>query len=137
MEVLRITGGSPLRWVAGPQAKVPTSSPAREVKVASVKPELPRETVMPKGEPARPAIAHGGVMIQIGATDDSAKAQDLLARAKAQNPALSSAHPFTEKVSKGGGTLWRARFALNNENQAEAACKSLKKTGFACFTTKN
>ena len=49
-------------------------------------------------------------MIQIGATEDADKAHDLLARAKAK-AGLASAKPFTEKVQKGGGTLWRARFA--------------------------
>jgi D-alanyl-D-alanine carboxypeptidase len=77
-------------------------------------------------------------MIQIGATDDQEKAQSLLTRARAQGKSvLGSAQPFTEKVQKGGGTLWRARFAGLTEDGAEAACKSLKRSGFACFTTRN
>ena len=77
-------------------------------------------------------------MIQIGATDDAGKANDLLARAKTQGRAnLASARPFTEKVQKGKDTLWRARFAGLEENGAEAACKALKRSGFSCFATKN
>ncbi len=44
-------------------------------------------------------------MIQIGATDDQGKAQELLNRARAQTRALASAQPFTEKVQRGSETL--------------------------------
>lgn len=77
-------------------------------------------------------------MIQIGATDDVAKASELLARAKRQGPgSLSTAKPFTEKIQKGSETLYRARFAGLEAETAEAACRSLKRSGFACFATKN
>lgn len=77
-------------------------------------------------------------MIQIGATDDAAKAGELLARAKAEGRgALGAAKPFTEKVQKGSETLYRARFAGLAEDKAEAACKTLKRSGFACFATRN
>jgi D-alanyl-D-alanine carboxypeptidase len=77
-------------------------------------------------------------MIQIGATDSASKANELLSRAKAQSHgALNAAVPFTEKVSKGSETLYRARFAGLNETQAETACKSLKRSGMSCFATKN
>jgi D-alanyl-D-alanine carboxypeptidase len=77
-------------------------------------------------------------MIQVGATDDQEKANALLARARVQGKgALASARPFTEKVSKGSETMWRARFAGLDEARAEAACKTLKRSGIACFTTRN
>ena len=76
-------------------------------------------------------------MIQISATDDQGKAQELLARARSQTRSLASAQPFTEKVQRGRDTLWRARFAGLNEDEAESACKALKRSGFACFTTRN
>ena len=77
-----------------------------------------------------------GWMIQIGAPDDLAKANALLIRARERNPStLASAKPLTEKVRKGDATLYRARFAgLDNSASAEAACRSLKRTGFSCFT---
>jgi D-alanyl-D-alanine carboxypeptidase len=84
---------------------------------------------------ARPASGRGGWVIQIGATDDAEKASDLLNRAKSKNAALASAHPFTEKVQKGDSTLFRARFAGLDSNGAEQACRSLKRSGFSCFTT--
>jgi D-alanyl-D-alanine carboxypeptidase len=78
--------------------------------------------------------AHGGWMIQIGAPDNPAKANALLIRARERNPTLASARPLTEKVRKGDATLYRARFAVLDSASAEAACRSLKRTGFSCFT---
>ena len=75
-------------------------------------------------------------MIQIGATEDAEQASSLLARAKAK-ASLASARPFTERVQKSGSTLWRARFAGLEEDSAEAACRTLKRSGFSCFTTRN
>ncbi len=73
-------------------------------------------------------------MIQIGAPDNPAKANALLTRARERNPSiLASAKPLTEKVRKGDATLYRARFAVLDSASAEAACRSLKRTGFSCF----
>ncbi|MGD9657051.1 MAG: serine hydrolase, partial [Methylocystis sp.] len=83
--------------------------------------------------PARP-----GWMIQIGATEDQEKANQLLARARSQLQGFpANATAFTEKVQKGTGTLYRARFAGLEEDTAQLACKALKRSGFACFTTRN
>src|ERR1700722_3086212 len=76
-----------------------------------------------------------GWMIQIGAPDNLAKANALLSRARERNPStLAAAKPVTEKVRKGDATLYRARFAGLDSASAEAACRSLKRTGFSCFT---
>ncbi|MGL4442496.1 MAG: SPOR domain-containing protein, partial [Alsobacter sp.] len=94
--------------------------------------------VEPKADPkseARPVprSAMTGWVIQLGATDDEAKARDILSRAKSKNRSLSKADAFTEKVSKGGSTLYRARFSGFDADDAQSACKELKRTGFACF----
>jgi D-alanyl-D-alanine carboxypeptidase len=87
-----------------------------------------------KAEAGRPS--RSGWMIQIGATDDADKAQELLSRARARG-VPSTAKAFTEKVHKGKETLWRARFAGLEEKTAEDACRTLKRSGFSCFATKN
>ena len=129
-----------MRWVAGPAAKVitarPTEKPQQETRVARVEP-APAKVEPAKAEPRRPVAAHTGIMIQIGATDEMDKANDLLSRARGRATSLSGATSFTEKVQKGSETLYRARFAGLSENQAESACKTLKRSGFSCFTTKN
>jgi D-alanyl-D-alanine carboxypeptidase len=134
-----ITTPSTMRWVAGP-------TPAKDRKAAE-KPIEKAALVQAAAEPAesvrseigrRPAAARTGWMIQIGATDDVAKANALLAKAKADGrKTLGAAQPFTEKVQKGAETLYRARFAGLEADSAELACKTLKRTGFSCFATKN
>jgi D-alanyl-D-alanine carboxypeptidase len=111
----------------------------RVAPIKLAKAEVAKARAESDDDTGRPAVAHGGGwMIQIGATDDVAKANDLLARARTQSHgALGAAKPFTEKVHKGAGTLYRARFAGLEESSAEGACKSLKRSGFACFATRN
>jgi D-alanyl-D-alanine carboxypeptidase len=86
----------------------------------------------------RPVPARSGWMIQIGATPDASKAAELLARAKSESHnTLTTAQAFTEKVQKGSETLYRARFTGFEADSAERACKTLKRSGFSCFATKN
>ena len=75
--------------------------------------------------------------MQIGATDDVKEASELLARARSTRGLPPTAKAFTEKVQKGKDTLYRARFAGLEEQDAESACQSLKRSGFSCFATKN
>ena len=80
------------------------------------------------------ANADGGWVIQIGASDNPAKANELLIRAREHNPStLASAKAVTEKVKKGEDTFYRARFAGLDSASAEQACRSLKRSGFSCF----
>ena len=76
-------------------------------------------------------------MQKIGATPDKGQAQDLLSKAKNQGgKALSSAQPFTVAVNSGSQQLYRARFGgFDNQNGAAAACKALKRKGFACWAS--
>ncbi len=92
----------------------------------------------PANADEREASAEGGWLIQIGATDDAAKAHDLLNRARERNRAmLGSAKPYTEKVRKGEDTFYRARFAGLDSTSAESACRSLKRSGFSCFAARD
>jgi D-alanyl-D-alanine carboxypeptidase len=94
----------------------------------------PARAAQQDGDNGGPA-ASAGWMIQIGAPENLAKANALLARAQQRNPStLAAAKPLTEKVRKGDATLYRARFAGLDSASAEAACRSLKRTGFSCFT---
>ena len=111
------------------QAREQIEEKAKPIRVASLASDI--------GTTGRPSGAHGW-MIQIGATDSIAKANELIARAKGQSHnLLGNAHPFTEKVQKGKETLFRARFAGLEPDAAENACKGLKRAGFSCFATKN
>ncbi len=121
-----------MRWVQGPAGK-PVTTKAVEEK-APVKTAAAEPPVKPEVHPA----GHAGWLIQVGATDDVSKAQELLTRAKSSSRgALASAQAYTEKVQKGGETLYRARFAVLDSDAAESACRVLKRSGMACMPTKN
>jgi D-alanyl-D-alanine carboxypeptidase len=80
----------------------------------------------------------GDYLIQVGAFDDEGEAKKRLTLAvtKAKDE-LDRADPFTERVSKGDKTLYRARFAGLDRKQAEAACKSLRRGEIPCMLLKN
>jgi D-alanyl-D-alanine carboxypeptidase len=119
------SGKSVMRVAAAPTTPSALKPPANDDRPQSI-----------KADSSRPA--HPGWMIQLGATDDLEKAQELLARARSETHGLpAGAKAFTEKVRKGSETLYRARFAGLGEDSAETACRELKRSGFSCFATKN
>ncbi len=134
-----------LGWVKGPDAASPakpqaglTAAPLAAAPVAAAPVARPREeTEVARNDETRSGDRTGWV-IQIGATDDADKANDLLTRARAKDRAmLATARPLTEKVKKGNDVFYRARFAGLDSATAESACRSLKKSGFACFAARD
>ena len=77
-------------------------------------------------------------MIQVGAFPDEKEAKQRLdaAQSKAKDQ-LGQADPFTERVAKGDKALYRARFAGLEKDQAETACKHLKRSEIPCMLVKN
>jgi len=151
-----VTPSSPLRWVVGPRSQEGSearstppgalaytgSIPQRVASNAPVPPAAPAALQPPKPESARPAaqaaIARTGWVIQLAAMDDATKARELLDTAKGKaRGALAEAQPFTEKVVKDGSTLYRARFAgFDDNDEAQAACRAVKRAGFHCIAQK-
>jgi D-alanyl-D-alanine carboxypeptidase len=79
-------------------------------------------------------VGRSGWIIQLAAADSEAKARTILDTAREKNSLLRKAEPFTESVTKGNSTLFRARFAgFDAADDANAACKALKRSGFNCF----
>jgi D-alanyl-D-alanine carboxypeptidase len=138
-----------------------TANPAKVTMVAAVKSEpLPPATPPPPS--ARPGLLsakvasagnsvpvaaaaaepaakpRGGWMIQVGAFDDEKEAKERLTTAqdKAKNQ-LGKADPFTERTTKGDKAMYRARFAGLDKDQAETACKNLKRSEIPCMLLKN
>jgi D-alanyl-D-alanine carboxypeptidase len=132
--VPRSTGASvqaaPAQPAPAAAAKIEERLPAGQTIVAKAAP------VEMKREVARTTVS--GWMIQLGATDDETKAKVILDNAKSRGGrALSRASGFTEKVTKDGSTLYRARFSgFSEAEDAQQACKALKRSGFACFATR-
>ncbi|HXT09545.1 MAG TPA: SPOR domain-containing protein [Roseiarcus sp.] len=122
---------SQLGWRTGP-----TGKPLARGKAAAEESRVARADD-DNGDDARQQARKGGWSIQIGATDDAAKARRLVQRAKSRNRTLALAHASTEKVRKDGDTLYRVRFAGLDSASAAKACRDLKHGGLDCFTTRD
>jgi D-alanyl-D-alanine carboxypeptidase len=109
--------------------------PVKPAQVASAGDTVPVPAAA--AEPAAKPRA-GGWMIQVGAFPDESEAKLRLtaAQSKAKDQ-LGQADPFTEKVAKGDKSLYRARFAGMEKEQAETACKHLKRSEIPCMLVKN
>ena len=123
------------REASQPPAEKQAVPGALSAKVASAGDSLPVEAAMP--EPA--AKPHsGGWMIQVGAFPEEKEAKQRLVAAQDKAKALlGRADPFTEKVEQGDRSLYRARFAGFNKDQAETACKHLKRSEIPCMLLRN
>jgi D-alanyl-D-alanine carboxypeptidase len=118
-------------------SSAPKANPSQALAYADPSPR----TVQDNGaiKPAAPATAHSGWIIQVGALESEGEAKQRidLARSKASS-LLSKADPFTEAVvAKDNRKLFRARFAGLERDQAEAACKTLKRADISCITVRN
>jgi D-alanyl-D-alanine carboxypeptidase len=79
-----------------------------------------------------------GWIIQVGALPDEKEAKQRLEAAQSRARTwLGKADPFTERIEKGDKILFRARFVGLEKDQAEAACKHLKRNEIPCMLLKN
>jgi D-alanyl-D-alanine carboxypeptidase len=121
--------------VAAAPAPVPVPPPAAPTaKVASAGNSVP----VPSASAAPAIKPRGAWLIQVGALPDESEAKQRLetAQSKAKD-LLGRADPFTERTEKGEKVLFRARFAGLEKDQAEAACKHLKRSAIPCMLLKN
>jgi D-alanyl-D-alanine carboxypeptidase len=105
--------------------------------LAYAQPQAPQQSSAIKA--ATPPAVRTGWIIQVGALESEAEAKQRidLVRSKA-SALLSKADPFTEPVTaKDNRTLFRARFAGLDRDQAEAVCKTLKRADISCMTVRN
>jgi D-alanyl-D-alanine carboxypeptidase len=128
-----VLGVLPARAAAAAQEPVPppVSAPAKMAGTPANPPVAPAAT-----PPAR-AIPQGGWIVQVGAFPDEKEAKDRLQSAQSKAKSLFGRDGFTETVVKGDKTLYRARFAGMDKDQAEAVCKQLKRNDIVCLTLKN
>lgn len=123
------------------------SAQAQALQVSSVQ-QQPQPTAIKETAPApvqsvqhngaiKP-VARSGWIIQVGALESESEARQRLDAAKGSaGKLLGDADPFTETVAKGSKTLYRARFAGLDQNSAEAACRTLKRSDISCIAIKN
>ncbi|MEH2518296.1 D-alanyl-D-alanine carboxypeptidase [Bradyrhizobium sp. AZCC 1610] len=92
-----------------------------------------------QNDAVKPVVVRTGWIVQVGALESESEAKQRidLARTKA-SALLSKADPFTEPVvARDNRTLFRARFAGLDRDQAEAVCRTLKRADISCMTVRN
>ena len=120
-----------------PASSVPSSS-SQAMAYADPAPRLQPQTIQQNGA-IKPVAAHTGWIIQVGALESESEARQRIDAARNQaRGLLSKADPFTEPVlAKGEKKLFRARFAGLDRDQAEAVCRTLKRSDISCITVRN
>ncbi len=109
-----------------------------QLAAAGDKVPVPAAAATPASTAEHAARARGGWMIQVGAFPDEDNAKERLSTAQTKaKEQLGKADPFTEKIAKGDKSLYRARFAGLDKDQAENACKNLKRSEIPCMLLKN
>jgi D-alanyl-D-alanine carboxypeptidase len=99
----------------------------------------PQPSAVQQNGAIKPLAAHTGWIIQVGALETESEARQRLEAARSQaRGLLAKADPFTEPVvAKGERKLFRARFAGLDRDQAEAVCRTLKRSDISCITVRN
>jgi D-alanyl-D-alanine carboxypeptidase len=99
----------------------------------------PQPQIIQQNGAIRPAAAHTGWIVQVGALESEGEARQRIEAARNQaRGLLAKADPFTEPVvAKGDRKLFRARFAGLDREQAEAVCRTLKRSDISCIAVRN
>jgi D-alanyl-D-alanine carboxypeptidase len=129
------TGNGILGVLPGSNAPAPA---AQTMAYAEPAPRAQPQAVQQNGA-IKPVSAHTGWIVQVGALESESEAQARIEAARGQaRGLLAKAEPFTEPVlAKGERKLYRARFAGLDRDQAEAVCKTLKRSDISCITVRN
>ncbi len=138
--ILGVLPASSLAPSSTPQASTSQASTSQVLAYADPAPNAqPQPQPIQQNGAIKPVAAHTGWIIQVGALDSETEAQERIESARNQAKGLlTKADPFTEPVvGKGDKKLFRARFAGLDRDQAEAACRTLKRSDISCITIKN
>jgi D-alanyl-D-alanine carboxypeptidase len=121
-----------------PAASAPPAPASQAMAYAEPAPRAQPQTVQQNGA-IKPATAHSGWIVQVGALESESEARARIDAARGQaRGLLAKAEPFTEPVvAKGDRKLYRARFAGLDRDQAEAVCRMLKRSDISCITVRN
>jgi D-alanyl-D-alanine carboxypeptidase len=122
---------------------LPASSASASQAMAYADPSPPRiqpqQQIVQQNGAIKPEASHTGWIIQVGALETESEARQRIDAARSQaHGLLNKADPFTEPVvAKGDRKLFRARFAGLDRDQAEAVCRTLKRSDISCITVRN
>ncbi len=121
-----------------PASSLPSSSTSQAMAYADPNPRSQPQTVQ-QNSAVKPVAIHTGWIVQVGALESEGEALQRINAARNQaRGLLAKADPFTEPVvAKGDRKLYRARFAGLDRDQAEAVCRTLKRSDISCITVRN
>ena len=119
-------------------SSVPSSPSPQAMAYADPAPRAQRRSFS-KTAPSGPRPSHTGWIVQVGALESEGEARQRIEAARNQaRGLLAKADPFTEPVvAKGDRKLFRARFAGLDREQAEAVCRTLKRSDISCIAVRN
>ena len=122
-----------------PASSLPSASPSQAMAYADPAPRAQQHQAILQDSASKPAAAHTGWIVQVGALESESEARQRIDAARNQaRGLLAKADPFTEPVvAKGDRKLYRARFAGLARDQAEAVCRTLKLSDISCITVRN
>jgi D-alanyl-D-alanine carboxypeptidase len=125
-----------------PASSVPAVSNSQAMAYTDPSPRPPQPSqppAMQQNGAIKPLATHSGWIVQVGALESETEAQQRIEAARNQaHGLLAKADPFTEPVvAKDNRTLFRARFAGLERDQAEAVCKTLRRSDISCITVRN
>ena len=123
-----------------PASSLPASPAPQAMAYAAPAPQAPSQPqVIQQNGAIKPVVTHTGWIVQVGALETESEAQQRIEAARSQaRGLLAKADPFTEPVvAKDNRTLFRARFAGLERDQAEAVCKALRRSDISCITVRN
>ena len=123
-----------------PASSVPPSYTPQAMAYADPTPRAPSQPqIIQQNGAIKPAATHTGWIVQVGALESESEALQRIEAARNQaRGLLARADPFTEPVvAKGDRKLFRARFAGLDRDQAEAVCRTLKRSDISCIAVRN
>ena len=122
-----------------PASSLSSPSPSQALAYADPSSHATQPQNVQPSSPAKPEVTHTGWIIQVGALESESEARERIEAARNRaHGLLNKADPFTEPVvAKGDRKLFRARFAGLDRDQAEAVCRTLKRSDISCITVHN
>src|SRR6266478_4752639 len=123
-----------------PASSLPPSSTPQAMAYADPAPRAQSQPqIIQQNGAIKPAASHTGWIVQVGALESESEALQRIEAARNQaRGLLARADPFTEPVvAKGDRKLFRARFAGLDRDQAEAVCRTLKRSDISCIAVRN
>jgi D-alanyl-D-alanine carboxypeptidase len=139
------TGNGVLGVLPAATASAPQPPAPQPVAVASAAPQPLPAAAQPAAQapqtmpPVAAVKVHTGWIVQVGALETEAEAQARIDAARnSSRGLLTKADSFTEPVvAKDNRKLFRARFAGLERDQAEAVCRTLRRSDIACMAVRN